>query len=76
MRECMRCGAQMVDGGCLMNDADVRETTVSVNRKKPLRSSIGNPTVAVCPHCGEVSLYIPDIGKQREKIEKFRGDLR
>ncbi|MCD7981220.1 MAG: hypothetical protein LUF32_02720 [Clostridiales bacterium] len=75
MRECLRCGAQMIDGGCLLDSADASQTSVSINRRKPMRSSLGNPTVAVCPRCGEVSVYIPDIEKHREKIDRFRNDL-
>lgn len=75
MRECLRCGAQMVDGGCLFDTVEARQISVSINRRKLMRSSVGNPTVAVCPRCGEVSVYIPDVEKCRDKIDKFRGDL-
>jgi len=36
------------------------------NNEKWLKSRIGEPKIAICPNCGEVSIYIENI----DKLEK------
>ena len=70
MRTCFRCGTVMTEGGALVL-TDGSYLSISLNRKKAMRSNIGAPSAAVCPKCGEVSLYIPDVEKYAEKFERY-----
>ncbi|MCD7959236.1 MAG: nucleic acid-binding protein [Ruminococcus sp.] len=73
MRNCLRCGTVMTESGTVcMTDATA--FTISLNSKKTMRSNVGRPLAAVCPKCGEVSLYIPDVEKYVEKFQKY-GDF-
>lgn len=66
MRKCLRCGAEMVE------DCGVRQTNsmcgiVITESEKLFARDLGKVKAAVCPECGEVSLYI-------ENLEKLKAD--
>ena len=39
---------------------------LSTQENKLFSGRIGKPRVAVCPACGEVSIYLDDVGKLKE----------
>ncbi len=73
MRNCTRCHTAMTEGGQIIT-GDAVPVRISINRKKAFRSDIGTPHVAVCPRCGEISFYIPNVEKHAEKFQKY-GDF-
>ncbi len=63
MRVCVRCQTKMIE------NCDVKVEGAGYGIKVALGTGIfakriGKPKVAICPKCGEISLYI-------ENIEKF-----
>jgi len=66
MRQCIRCGAEMVEG-CGVRQADSASGVVIMESEKFFARQIGKLKAAVCPKCGEVSLYI-------ENTERLRAD--
>ncbi len=63
MRECIRCKAEMRE------DCDIRVQGTGYGIvlasvvSKLFRGRMGRPKVAICPKCGEVSIYLEDIDK-------------
>ena len=60
MRKCLRCGAEMEEGYALGGGFG------NTIRKKGLSTKAAYPKAAVCPECGEVSIYLD--GKKLEKV--------
>lgn len=59
-RTCVRCGVQMNETGSL-ESFDGRALCVYVKKEgKKLRKSLGKVRAAVCPVCGEVSLFVSE----------------
>ena len=57
MRKCLRCGAEMKENCDLRVQGAGYGVVLSTDESKP--------KVAVCPQCGEISLYIEDVEKLR-----------
>ena len=58
-RKCVRCGARMNENGSLCSADGSRLQTAYVKKEgKKLRTNLGPIQVAICPVCGEISLYI------------------
>lgn len=63
MRTCLRCGAEM-QGGCAVKvEGAGYGVVLSTEENKLFSGRIGKPRVAICPECGEVSLYLDNVGK-------------
>lgn len=62
MRKCIRCGAEMNENFTFTGGGG------NVIRPKGFGLKAVYPKVAVCPECGEVSIYIDD--KDLEKLNK------
>ncbi len=62
MRKCIRCGAEMKEDFTFTGGGG------NVIRHKGMGFKAVYPKVAVCPECGEVSIYIDD--KDLEKLKK------
>lgn len=60
MRTCIRCGEKMKE------DCDIRVQgagygiVLSADAYKLFGGRMGRPRVAICPKCGEVSIYLAD----------------
>ena len=67
MRKCIRCGAEMVEG-CGVRQSDTACGIVIMDSEKFFAKTIGRVRAAVCPECGEVSMYIENT--DRLKAEK------
>lgn len=61
MRECFRCGKEMNINFYIKVDA--QGYGIKITEKGVFGKTIQKPKVAICPYCGEISLYIEDISK-------------
>ena len=66
MRNCLRCGAQMQEGCTVKVEGAGYGVVLSTQENKLFSGRIGKPRVAVCPVCGEVSIYLEDVDKLKE----------
>lgn len=58
MRKCIRCETEMVEDCDLKVEAGACGLTVSNNTNRLFSGNIGRPNVAICPECGEISIYL------------------
>ncbi len=64
MRVCIRCGCVMRSGCGLRIKGTAWEVALTNDDTKLFGGRI-EPKVAICPNCGEVSIYVDDIEKVR-----------
>ncbi len=62
MRKCIRCGAEMKEGFAFTGGGG------NVLRAKGISLKAVYPKAALCPECGEVSIYVE--GDALEKLKK------
>ena len=61
MRKCIRCGTEMIEN-CGIKVQGAGYGIVLTNKPNKLFGGrMGEPAVAICPQCGEVSLYLEDV---------------
>jgi hypothetical protein len=63
MRKCIRCGAEMEEGCAIKVEGGAYGIVMSTNENALLKGRIGKSKVAICPNCGEVSIYVENIDK-------------
>lgn len=63
MRVCVRCQSEMIEG-CDLKVQGAGYGVILASSEKIFAKRLGKPKVAICPKCGEVSIYI-------EKPEKL-----
>ena len=63
MRKCIRCESEMKEGCAIKIENSGIGIIMSVDENKLFGGRIGKPNVAICPECGEVSIYIEDVEK-------------
>ena len=63
MRNCIRCGSEMKENCAIKVEGAGYGIVLSSDEKKLFGGRMGKPKVAICPKCGEVSIYIKDIEK-------------
>ena len=63
MRKCLRCGSGMKEGCAIKVERAGYGIVLSTDEYKLFGDRIGKPKVAICPECGEVSIYIEDVEK-------------
>ena len=66
MRVCRQCQCEMLEGF----DVKVERAGYGIKIAKGtdiFASRIEKPKVAICPKCGEISLYVENFGKILEK---------
>ncbi|MDY4079253.1 MAG: nucleic acid-binding protein [Clostridium sp.] len=63
MRKCIRCGSEMRENCAIKIEGSAYGIVMSSDEKKLFGGRIGQPKVAICPKCGEVSIYIVDTEK-------------
>ena len=67
MRECIRCKTEMVEN---LNIRDSGQcTSIIIHTKGLFGKTLGKVKAAVCPNCGEISLYLEDTTKLRNLSE-------
>lgn len=64
MRKCLRCGKEMIEGYTIREESEAAE--IQLVESEELLAKRIQPKVAVCPDCGEVSVYIENIEKLRK----------
>ena len=69
MRKCIRCNNEMETGyGLKVSNLTVMGTVLLAKGNSILSDELGRVKVAICPKCGEISLYFDDF----DKIEKYK----
>lgn len=63
MRKCLRCGAEMKENCTIKVEGGGYGIVMSINENKLFSGRIGKPKVAICPKCGEVSIYVEERKK-------------
>ena len=61
MRNCTRCGSEMMEQ--LDIKVDMQGYGVCITKLGVFSDIIEKPKVAVCPKCGEISMYIENVEK-------------
>ena len=72
MRKCLRCGSQMIEDCGIKTEWGGYGITLTDDECKRFFGRLGAPKVAICPECGEISLYIDD----KDKLDKLRENNR
>lgn len=62
MRKCTRCQTVMMENYDIKVEGGAYGIVIANSDKKLFPKRIGKPKVAVCPNCGEISIYV-DIEK-------------
>lgn len=63
MRKCLRCGTEMKENCAIKVEGAGYGIVMSSDENKLFGGRIGKPKVAICPKCGEVSIYVEDVEK-------------
>lgn len=63
MRQCLRCGTEMKENCAIKVEGAGYGIVMSSDENKLFGGRIGKPKVAICPKCGEVSIYIEEVEK-------------
>jgi hypothetical protein len=63
MRKCIRCGTEMKEGCTIKVEGGGYGIVMSTAENALFKGRIGKPKVAICPECGEVSIYVEDVDK-------------
>ena len=63
MRSCLRCQTEMKDGFDLQVEGGAFGIRL-VTKGRVFPKQVGKPKAAVCPNCGELSLYIENFEEQ------------
>lgn len=66
MRKCIRCGAEMRED-CEIRRSDSVCGLMIVKSGSLFGRTVGRVRAAVCPECGEVSLYVEETERLKEK---------
>ena len=69
MRRCIRCQAEMIEK-CDIKIQGAGYGIVLSSSEKIFAERLGKPKVAICPSCGEVSIYIEDINNLSRREAK------
>lgn len=57
MRICIRCGTEMKEDCALKIEGGLNELQICKDADAWFGGRIGRPKVAICPRCGEISIY-------------------
>lgn len=63
MRKCIRCNTEMNENCAIKVEGSGVGIVISKNKHQLFSGRIGIPNVAVCPNCGEVSIFVEDPKK-------------
>ena len=68
MRQCIRCKAEMVENRIIRDAGDSHRIIITTDKFFP--KTLGKVRAAVCPECGEISIYIEDTDKLKDFIRQ------
>lgn len=63
MRTCVRCGTKMVENCGIKVQNAAYGLVLTDDEYKWFGGRMSTPKVAICPKCGEVSLYLEDVSR-------------
>lgn len=63
MRTCVRCQTEMIEDCDVKVEGGGYGIVLSTDAKRLFSNRIGKPKVAICPSCGEVSIYVDEVEK-------------
>lgn len=58
MRKCLRCETEMIGNCSIKVEGAAYGIVMATDDKRLFANRIGKPKVAICPNCGEVSIYV------------------
>ena len=61
MRKCIRCQTEMVENCSIKIEGAGYGIVMATDDKHLFTNRIGKPRVAICPACGEVSIYVENV---------------
>lgn len=61
MRKCVRCQTDLVENCSIKVEGAGYGIVMATDDKRLFPNRIGKPRVAICPNCGEVSIYIEHV---------------
>ncbi len=59
--KCIRCGSIMKENCAVKVEGAGYGIILSSDESKLFGGRMGKPKVAICPECGEVSIYLDDV---------------
>jgi len=65
MRTCIRCNATMIENCGIKVQNAAYGIVLTDDESKWFRGRMEQPKVAICPKCGEVSIYLENVDKLR-----------
>ncbi len=69
MRKCIRCGSIMKENCGIRVDGVTYGIVMTGDEKKAFSSRLGQPKVAICVECGEISMYVENTEKLKTQTE-------
>lgn len=63
MRKCIRCQTDMIEHCSIKVEGAGYGIVMATDDHRLFTNRIGKPKVAICPNCGEVSIYLENIDK-------------
>ena len=63
MRKCIRCGTEMKENCGIKVQGAGYGIVITDDESKWFGGRMGSPKVAICPNCGEVSIYIENTSR-------------
>ncbi len=67
MRKCIRCGTTMIENCGIKIKGAAYGIVLTDDESKWWRGRMEEPKVALCPECGEVSIYLENVEKIKKK---------
>ena len=67
MRKCIRCGTTMIENCGKKIKGAAYGIVLTDDESKWWRGRMEEPKVAICPECGEVSIYLENVEKIKKK---------
>ena len=67
MRKCVRCNIAMVENCGIKVKGAAYGLVLTDDENKWWDGRMGQPKVAICPQCGEVSIYLENVDKLKIK---------
>ena len=65
MRKCIRCNSDMIEN-CDIKVEGAGYGIILSDSKKIFAERMGKPKVAICPSCGEISIYLENTDKLKK----------
>lgn len=68
MRICRQCQCEMIEGFDVKVEGVFYGIEIA-NNTRLFSKTIEKPKVAICPNCGEISLYVVNIDEIKKKLK-------